>query len=375
MPLPFIYLQNQLLFMINLQTKNRRTVNYLKTIYFDYPEWTHCTVDFLPAVWIKHGPELEKIVLAHPRVFPGYKKGDIDFRFQTMANPLYEEGVRTDTWGTVWKNAERGLDSYPVQYPLTNWEKFEQYPFPDPLTDDTFAARDWNKIEKILNEAKTKGDLAVCNGLPHGFMYMRLYYLRGFENFMMDMAAEEPRLWQLITIIEQYNLTVINKYLQLGADFFDFGDDLGLQTSLPMSRGMWQKYIKPSYLRMFQPIRQAGLPVRLHTDGNILAIIPDLIESGVSLLNVQLRANGLENLRNQARGRIALHQDLDRQLFPFVNPSEIEDHIGEVVEALYLPQGGLMIYAECGPDVPLDNIDAVCSALEKFCKLPHPDVD
>jgi hypothetical protein len=78
----------------------------------------------------------------------------------------------------------------------------------------------------------------------------------------------------------------------------------------------------------------------------------------------------LEGLRRVARGRVALNQDLDRQLFPFASPSEIEDHIREVYEALYLPEGGLMLIAECAPDVPLENIDAICCALEQVCHPP-----
>ena len=62
--------------------------------------------------------------------------------------------------------------------------------------------------------------------------------------------------------------------------------------------------------------------------------------------------------------------DLDRQLFPFATPSEIVDHIGETHATLSSPQGGLILYAECEPDVPMENIEAICSALEKICTIP-----
>ena len=31
-----------------------------------------------------------------------------------------------------------------------------------------------------------------------------------------------------------------------------------------------------------------------------------------------------------------------------------------------------MPLAECGPDVPLSNIDANCTTMEKLCNLPDP---
>jgi hypothetical protein len=138
-----------------------------------------------------------------------------------------------------------------------------------------------------------------------------------------------------------------------------------------MSPAMWRKYIGPSYHRLLDPCRRAQVPVYLHSDGHILEIIPDLIEAGVRVINPQIRANGLEGLCEVARGRVAIDQDLDRQLFPFASPSDIEAHIGEVYEALYMPEGGLMLIAECGPDVPLENIDAICVAYERICN-PSP---
>jgi uroporphyrinogen decarboxylase len=88
------------------------------------------------------------------------------------------------------------------------------------------------------------------------------------------------------------------------------------------------------------------------------------------VLNPQIRANGLEGLREVARGKVAINQDLDRQLFPFATPSQVEDHIGEVFEGLYLKEGGLMLLAEVGPEVPLENVDAICRAFEDLCRLP-----
>jgi hypothetical protein len=57
-------------------------------------------------------------------------------------------------------------------------------------------------------------------------------------------------------------------------------------------------------------------------------------------------------------------------LFPFATPSQIEDHIGEVYEGLYQPDGGLMLYAECEPDLSLEQIEAICTAFERICQPP-----
>ncbi len=350
--------------------KNRAAVNYLKAMYFDRPDWTPFNVGIMPATWMKYREDLEEIVLSHPRAFPHYTKGSVDFDFEHFPNPLYESGEHTDCWGIVWNNIERGLDSQPVGFPLNDWGNLEEYTPPDPLEDGMWGPRDWDEVRRRFDREKSRGDIIMGGGLPHGFMYMTLYYLRGFENLMMDIASDDPRLQELIEMVESYNRAVIDRYVELGTEMMGFGEDLGLQNSLPMSPAAWRKYIKPSYMRMFEPCREGDVPIRLHTDGHILEIIADLIEAGVTVLNPQFRSNGLDGLKEAAKGRVALHQDLDRQFFPFASPSEIEDHIGLVFEELHLLEGGLMLYAECEPDVPLDNIDAICTALERVCNPP-----
>jgi len=41
-------------------------------------------------------------------------------------------------------------------------------------------------------------------GFPHGFMFLRLADLRGYENLMMDFAEEPPELKKLIKIVLDY---------------------------------------------------------------------------------------------------------------------------------------------------------------------------
>jgi hypothetical protein len=360
--------------MIGYEGRNRRTVNLLKTMHFDYPEWTPCSIGLLPATWMKYREDLEGLILDHPTVFPGYKKGAKDF--DAIDYPLYEEGEHVDCWGCVWKSIARGFDSTIYGHPLEDWSALNTWRPPDPERDAPFGPQPTlEELKSQFDAAKARGDLAGGGaGLPHGFFYMLLFYLRGFDNLMLDMAADDARLHRLIDIIIAYNTAIIRRNLDAGAEIMHMGEDLGMQDRLPMSPEMWRRYIKPGYEAMFGPCRDRGIPVYLHTDGHVLEIIDDLIDVGIRILNPQIRANGLEGLQRHARGKIALHQDLDRQLFPFASPAQVADHIVEVFEGLYLKEGGLMLLAECGPDVPLETVDAICCTFERIGNLPDPAV-
>jgi uroporphyrinogen-III decarboxylase len=70
------------------------------------------------------------------------------------------------------------------------------------------------------------------------------------------------------------------------------------------------------------------------------------------------------------RGRVCIDLDIDRQyLLLFGTAQEIEDHVRNSIIRLNSKEGGLMLTAGIYPDVPLENIDALCSAVERHMNL------
>jgi uroporphyrinogen-III decarboxylase len=243
-----------------------------------------------------------------------------------------------DNWGCGWSNIHEGFDAIVTKHPL-----------PDRAMIHTLRA------------PEVRGE-----GLPHGFMFLRLTDLRGYEERMIDFAEEPEELQMLIDIVLEYNMREIALMVKWDTDTLFFGDDLGMQTSLPTGPEKWRKYLKPCFMRMFEYVRQAGKYVYLHSDGHIHEIIPDLVACGVNVINPQIRANGLDNLARVSQGQVCLDLDLDRQLFPFCTPADVDAHVHEVVATLGSPQGGLWVKAEIGPDYPLENIEAIVVAMEQY---------
>ena len=345
--------------------KTERVRNYLEAAYFDHPDWIPTTVSLLPSAWLKHGEEAEAVMLDHPKLFPGYKEGS--FKSMKLAR-RHQKGRWTDAWGIVWDNAEEGISAIPVddEAPLRDWATFDNYSPPDPLeVTDEGQPVDWHQRAKSIANAKQNGGLP-SGGLTHGFMYMRLFYLRGFCNLMMDIATRDPRLDKLIEMVLGHSVALVQKFVELGIEHMGGGDDLGMQTSLPMRPEDWRHYLTPRYSEIFKPCRERDISVHLHTDGHILEIIPDLIDCGITIINPQIRANGLDGLVRMAKGKVCIRLDLDRQLFPFATPDELRTHIREAKAALYMPEGGFMLNAECAHDVPVENIRAICETLEEI---------
>lgn len=338
--------------------------NYLRTLEFKYPEWIPCGVGFLPLTWRTYRKDLEKIVLEHPRIFPGYKEGSANF-YDEMP-PGYKKGYFKDNWGCVWHTEEEGMEGQVVEPPLADWNNLATYQPPDPLTKEEREERDWNKIKENILKQKKKGEL-TCG--PGERLFDRLYFLRGFENLMVDIATDDPHLPRLIEMLTDYELRLVKMSLDLGVDMVGFHTDIGTQNSLMISPAKFRKYIKPMYHKIFQTCRKAGAHVYLSSDGRLLEIVDDLIECGVSFHDPQLRANTLQGIIKAYKGKLCANVDLDRQSFPFASPKELRQQVKEVINAMASPEGGLMIYAGfCGGnEIPLRNIAAVCEAMEDYC--------
>jgi len=337
--------------------------NYLRTIEFRNPEWIPCSVGFSLATWHKHREKLEELVLRHPLIFKDYKKGSINF---DEFPPCYREGeYYRDNWDCLWYNAQAGLEGQVVEHPLADWKALDRYKMPDPFLKSERGERDWKKIKKDIEECKKKGLLTYGDGER---LFDRLYFLRGFENLMIDFATDAPQLPRLIEMLLDYEMKLVNKWLEIGVDVISFHTDIGTQKGLMISPAKFRRYIKPMFKKLFTTCREAGTHVSLSSDGCLLEIIDDLIECGVSLHDPQLRANTLDGIVKVYKGKMCVNLDLDRQMFPFCKPEDIKRQVKEVVEKLYSPEGGLMLLGGIfGGDVSLKNIEALCEAMEEYC--------
>lgn len=341
--------------------------NYLRTVEFRRPEWIPCSLALSPANWRRQREGLEEVCLRHPRLFPGFEKGRVDF---DALPPVYREGEYfRDNWGCLWYNAHAGLEGQVVEHPLADWRALDGYRAPDWRTHTDRGARDWEQIGRSVAEQRRAGQLVRGDGER---LFDRLYFLRGFEALMLDFGTDDPHLPRLVDLLRQHEMALVRQWLSLGVDLIGFHTDIGTQKGLMISPAQFRRYLKPLFRELFTTCRQAGVHVYLSSDGRLLEIVDDLIECGVSVHDPQLRANTLEGIERAYKGRLCVNLDLDRQGLPFYTPQQIWDQVGEVVDRLYLPEGGLMVMgAVYDENIPLANVEALAAAMEALCLQPR----
>lgn len=345
--------------------------NLLSAYRFQKPDHIPIASGLPPMMWLDgyDHAELEALLLDHPVLFPGYRRGDIDPANLWIPPDMFAGRPYTDGWGCVWETVHTGMVGSVRSHPLDRWDRLGDMAMPDPQRSNGMYPLDWPAIRDGASAARRAGAL-VAFGLPHGHTFLRIQDLRGYENLMLDMADGEPQLLTLIERVEAFNLDLIRRFVALEPDLFLIPEDLGMQAAPMISPRHFRHYIKPSYLRMTAPLRAAGVLVHEHTDGYIMDLIDDLVECGGDVINLQDLVNGLDNLQRHVRGRIAIDLDIDRQsVTASGTPAEIDDHIREAVTKLGSPVGGLSLCYQPWPPTPIANIRAVYDAMERYCTL------
>lgn len=344
--------------------------NFLRALEFRNPKWVPFSVGLAWPIWHRYREDLEDLVLRHPKVFPSYRKGRASF--DGDPGPGYRQGeYYRDNWGCVWYTTQHGLEGQVVESPLADWKALDTYEPPDLLKYSERGEQDWDRIRTAFEDRKEKGLLTsgYCERL-----FDRLYFLRGFENLMIDIGTDDPHLPRLIDMLTEYEMRFVQQWLSIGVDVIGFHTDIGMQDRLMISPAKFRRYIKPMFKQIFQLCRNAGVPVLLSSDGRLLDIVDDLIECGVSRHDPQIRANTLAGIEESYKGKLCINLDLDRQMFPFCRPEDIEQQVKAGVERLNLPEGGLMMFADVrDPNTPMENIEALCEAGERYCLADRPE--
>ena len=340
--------------------------NLLRAARFERPDCIPIHFSINPLCW-KHYPRdaLQNLLVSHPRLFPDFapSSGSVVPQYA----PWRRSGIPyTDSWGCVWETPEDGITGAVKEHSLAGWDAFSQFEPPDPDRHNGWGPIDWNRVDAHLQGAPQANQLKA-GALRHGHTFLTLTYIRGYENLLFDMADAEPRLLDLIRMVEEFNAGIVERYLRLGIEWMGYPEDLGMQVGPMLSPAHFRQYIKPAYQRLVAPARDAGCVIHMHSDGDIRTLVDDLLDVGIQVLNLQDLVNGIDWIADRLAGRVCVDLDIDRQrITRFGTPAQIDALIRRAVEKLGSREGGLIMRHDCLPGAPLENIDALMTALERY---------
>ncbi|MHB0878620.1 MAG: uroporphyrinogen decarboxylase family protein [Anaerolineae bacterium] len=219
-----------------------------------------------------------------------------------------------DIYGCRFADIDYGTGSYSecVYYPLAQYGSVEEieanYHWPNP---------DWWDYSDVKSRIVGKEHMPIMAGSTEPFLAYT--HLRGQQQACIDLIANPDMVDYCLDRL--YGLPYIQAqrtYEQIPGKvlFASVSEDLGTQESLLYSPAQIRRFFLPHMQRMMDLVHQAGAYVMTHSDGAVRSIIPDLIATGMDVLDpVQWRCRGMERegLKADFGDRIIFHGAMDNQ--------------------------------------------------------------
>jgi uroporphyrinogen decarboxylase len=272
---------------------------------------------------------------------------------------LSEDGsLRFDWWGAGHDTREEG---YYIQFsPLKDRKDLDSYDWPDPTLPGLF-----DQAEKMIRESGSELFIVPNFGFA---LFERAWSLRGFEQLFMDIALDPGFVGELFDRITEIQLVLVQRMIDLGVDGGYFGDDYGAQKRLLFSPEAWRRLVKPRLARLFAPFRARGLPVMMHSDGQIQQILPDLVEIGLTCLNpVQPEVLDHHWLHQQFHDKLSFYGGISTQtILPYSSPQTVRQAVDACRQALAPDGTGLLLAPShrMMTDIPMENVEAMLEAFQ-----------
>lgn len=269
-----------------------------------------------------------------------------------------DDAHHRDAFGTVWRTdqsspsvVEAGLRSPDLQ----------GYAFPSAA-----GFLDLSVKSETLKRVQNSRDSFTM--VWPGMCLWESWYVRGFEETLMDCIAEEDFYGELLDRFTDLTIALVGACADIPADAIMMGDDWGNQRGVMIGPERWRKFFKPRYARIFKAIHDQGKLAIMHCCGSAADIMGDIVEIGLDVLeSVQPEAAGMNPyaLKRAWGDKITFWGGLGSQsTIPFATPAEVRQVIRRLRREM--GKGGGYILAPAKPlrsETPTENAVAI---IEEF---------
>ncbi len=270
-----------------------------------------------------------------------------------------EKPQYTCPWGIRWQWARNETGEYTeiVGPPLAgDRAKLDSFDIPDPEEDSQYDT--FRRMKRLY------GDEKWLIGSSQISVFEAAWYLRGMEDLLMDMVLEPDYVHALMDKVMRFPLVAARKHAELGADMVWFGDDIAHQQGMMMSIEMWRTFLKPRFAKLFAEAKKVNSDIKVayHSCGNCEAILDDMVEIGLDVLNpLQPMAIDPFKMKKRYANRLALFGGLCVQhTMPNGTPEDVKAAVRKLRQECGAGGGYILAPAHhIQADTTIENIQAL----------------
>jgi hypothetical protein len=293
----------------------------------------------------------------------------------TMGNKGYERALNTPTTGGVVD-----LDGFIVSSPEDCIDYIERIDIPC-IEKKIGGFQEQSRIQEVINQESQVQRMLGPDILKAGYgklMFPGLEYSRyGYENYFIAYALYPEVIDRLFKLQADYavknNRAVVKAFKKAGLPLYhrldyDMADSSGLLVSMASLNRSWVEH----FARSIEPAVDADFTLLWHCDGNLMELLPYLIESGVNGFQGFQYEDGMDYInicklkaKNGKSMVIQAGVSVTREL-PMGTAKDVENQLRFLVENG--PRTGLLLSmsSSCAPGTPLDNIKTAVEGFEYY---------
>jgi uroporphyrinogen decarboxylase len=287
-------------------------------------------------------------------------------RFASWHGPGAEAAIaagQVDEWGVWWRPGSFHHFVH-IESPLksaTDLRQFDEYPWPD--VDQPYRYEGVRRRVELLHE---QGFAVVAVA---GSIFERAWYLRGMERLMMDMVECPEMAHALLERTAACQRYAARQFAEAGVDIVLTGDDVAMQKGLMMRIETWREFLKPLQTATASAVKEANTAcyVFYHCDGNVEALVPDLLDTGIDILNpIQPECMDPAAIKRKYGQRLSFWGTVSLQrTMAFGTPGEVRAEVRSRIREVGCGGGLILAPAHVlGPEVPWENIVAFFEGAE-----------
>lgn len=197
----------------------------------------------------------------------------------------------------------------------------------------------------------------------------------GLQAFSMALYDAPNEVARILDAAVEHCRVFAQVYADHNLSFaYQISGDIAYKGSTMFSIDFLEKEYVPRLARQLEPVKQAGIKVVYHSDGDVTGIIDGLIEAGVDALNPIEPTAGMDlaAIKKRYGKNLVLVGNVDANALTIGTPAEVEQEVVRCIRDA-APGGGLFIDSGAGelmPWFPVENIEAMCNAVHKYGHYP-----
>jgi hypothetical protein len=254
---------------------------------------------------------------------------------------------------------------YPSSYPFSTVDEV--------LAFDPLAAAELPSMEELTADVRRhyeEGQASHADALFPGGFYNSVFTWSiitfGWPLFMMAAMDDPERFERILDAFTEISAMVVEAHIRARVPVFLCHDDIVWAAGPSFSPAWMRRYVMPRLVRLWRPLREAGIKVLFCSDGNFDVFVDDLAQAGAQGFIFEPLTDLRYIVERYGQTHVIIG-NIDSRILQMKGPAEIRAEVkrcadlGRDCPGYFFAVGNHIPYV-----VPIPNVECYLEAIAKY---------